>query len=92
MFDFFTRSRIFIHVGAKATRANVFVRFFAVDFDFHLVNVSAERTFCVAVRVAHIVAANLAFSANYANSAHCILHLPGAVFFYLPNNNITNYR
>lgn len=81
MFDFFTRSRIFIHVGAKATRANVFVRFFAVDFDFHLVNVSAERTFCVAVRVAHIVAANLAFSANYANSAHCYLTPPGAIFF-----------
>lgn len=43
--------------------------------------VGAESALRMTVGVAHIVAAYLAFTANYANSAHCILHLPGAVFF-----------
>ena len=66
----FSAHRIFI--GTKATGANVFVGFLAVDLDADLMHVGAERTLRVAVGVADVVAAHFAFSANNANSAHSI--------------------
>ncbi len=59
-----------IFVCAKATRANVFVRLFAVDFDSYFMNVGTERTLCVAIGMTYVVAAYFAFSANDAYSAH----------------------
>ena len=72
-----------ILISTEATGAHVFIRLFAVDFDSYFVNVGTECAFGMAVRVADVVAADFAFSANYAYSTHVILHLPDA-YFYLP--------
>ena len=69
-----------VFVSSEATGANVFARFFPVDFDFHLVYVGVERAFRVTVGVTYVVARNLTFTANNTYSAHCITHLLGAVF------------
>ena len=57
---------------AQATRANVFVRNFAVDFGRYFMDIGVETAFCLFVRVADVIAGHFTFTANRTYFAHVL--------------------
>ena len=62
---------VLFFVGCSdATGANVFGRFFTVDFHLYLLQIGAVSFGCLSIGVRHFVTRHLAFSANSAYLRH----------------------